>query len=152
LSFAINGAANAIKVPHSTQFDPQVVKKQLGVAVSQWDNFIHQMKLLSERKVKPEESLDYFNQVFNPESLSSEENRQNQRAIKIVQSLFDGKGKGSLLESSKDTAWGLLNAVTEYVDHEKRARNHDYRLDSAWFGQGAQIKQRALKLGVELLS
>ena len=35
--------------------------------------------------------------------------------------------------------------VTEFVDHERRARSTDNRLDSAWFGKGAQIKQRALE-------
>jgi hypothetical protein len=45
---------------------------------------------------------------------------------------------------SKGTAYGLLNAVTEFVDHERRARSTDHRLDSAWFGQGAALKQKAL--------
>ena len=45
-------------------------------------------------------------------------------------------GKGAELASSQGTAWGLLNAVTQYVDHERRARSQDSRMDSAWFGQG----------------
>ena len=48
------------------------------------------------------------------------------------------------LAAAKGTAWGLLCSITEYVDHEKRARSAEYRMDSAWFGQGAAIKQRAL--------
>ena len=59
--------------------------------------------------------------------------------------LYDGAGRGSELASAKNTAYGLLNAVTEFVDHERRARSTDNRLDSAWFGKGAQIKQRALE-------
>jgi len=151
LAIAINGSASAIKVPHRTQFDAQAVKKQLGVAVSQWDNFMYQMKHLSERKVKNQESLDFFDQVFNADSEPSEQKR-NERAIKVAQSLFEGKGKGALLESSQNTAWGLLNAITEYVDHEKRARNRDYRLDSAWFGHGANIKQKALQVATEMIA
>lgn len=151
LAIAINGSASAIKVPHRTQFDAQAVKKQLGIAVSQWDNFMYQMKHLSERKVKQQESLDFFDQVFNADSEPSELKR-NERAIKVAQSLFEGKGKGALLESSQNTAWGLLNAITEYVDHEKRARNRDYRLDSAWFGQGANIKQKALEVATEMIA
>lgn len=151
LAFAINGAANAIKVPHSTQFDPQAVKKQLGIAVSHWDNFIYQMKQLSDRKVKHQESLDFFERVFNADNPVTVQIR-NERAIKAAQLLFEGKGKGALLQSSQHTAWGLLNAVTEFVDHEKRARNHDYRLDSAWFGKGAAIKQKALEVAMEMLA
>ena len=43
-----------------------------------------------------------------------------------------------------------INAVTEYVDHERRARSTEYRMDSAWFGQGAVIKQRALQAALQL--
>ena len=50
------------------------------------------------------------------------------------------------------TAWGLLNSVTEFVDHERRARSNEYRMDSAWFGQGAQIKQRALDTALQLVA
>jgi hypothetical protein len=59
--------------------------------------------------------------------------------------LFEGRGRGADLDSAKGTAFGLLNAVTEFVDHERKARNTDNRLDSAWFGQGANIKQKALE-------
>ena len=74
----------------------------------------------------------------------------NERALRKVQSLYEGRGRGATLESSQGTAWGLLNAVTEYVDHERRARSNEYRMDSAWFGQGAQIKQRALEAALQL--
>jgi hypothetical protein len=43
-----------------------------------------------------------------------------------------------------------LNAVTEFVDHEKRARSQENRLDSAWFGQGAALKQRALDYALQM--
>ena len=62
-----------------------------------------------------------------------------------VQALFDGNGKGAELASSKGTAFGLLNSITEYVDHERRARSVDHRLESAWFGAGAALKQKALE-------
>jgi len=74
----------------------------------------------------------------------------NERALRKVQSLYEGQGRGSTLDSAQGTAWGLLNAVTEYVDHERRARSNEYRLDSAWFGQGAQIKQRVLEAALQL--
>ena len=60
-------------------------------------------------------------------------------------------GMGSDLASSRNSAWGLVNAVTEYVDHHRRARSQDYRLDSAWFGQGSQLKSRALNQALTLL-
>jgi len=74
----------------------------------------------------------------------------NDRALKKVQALFDGQGRGAELAVAKGTAWGLLNSVTEFVDHERRARSQEHRLDSAWFGQGAALKQRALDQALAL--
>jgi len=64
LSIALSGTSSAIKVPHSTSFDAQAVKRQLGIAVSQWDGFMYRMKTLSERKVKSHESMNYFLRVL----------------------------------------------------------------------------------------
>ena len=152
LTIALDGACRSIKVPHSTRFDPRAVKKQLGIAVSQWDDFMYRMRSLAERKVQWHEAMGYFMNVLCETSPNSPlpEVLPNERALRKVQSLYEGKGRGATLESSQGTAWGLLNAVTEYVDHERRARSNEYRMDSAWFGQGAQIKQRALDAALRL--
>ena len=154
LTISLNGATRAIKVPHSTRFDPQAVKKELGIAVSQWDEFMYRMRTLAERKVQWHEAMGFFMDVLCginahapiPEVLP------NKRAMEKVQSLYEGKGRGSELASARGTAWGLLNAVTEYVDHERRARSSEYRMDSAWFGQGALIKQKALDAALRLVA
>lgn len=152
LAIALNGASSAIKVPHSTSFDPQAVKKQLGIAVSKFDTFMYSMKTLSERKVKSHEAMNYFLKVLcqTDSNVDPALGLMNERALKKVQALYEGQGHGSELDSASGTAWGLLNAVTEYVDHEKRARSQEYRMDSAWFGQGASLKQRALDYALQL--
>lgn len=153
LTIALNGASSAIKVPHSTSFDAQAVKKQLGIAVSQWDSFMYRMKTLSERKVKNHEAMNYFLKVLcQTDNVAADQAAvlTNERALKKVQSLYEGQGRGSELASASGTAWGLLNAVTEFVDHEKRARSQEFRLESAWFGQGAALKQRALQHALQL--
>ena len=151
LTIALDGTTRAIKVPHNTRFDPQVVKKQLGIAVSQWDEFMYRMKVLAERKVQWHEAMGFFMNVLCDASPNSPLPAvlPNERALRKVQGLYEGQGRGATLESSRETAWGLLNAVTEYVDHERRARSNEYRMDSAWFGQGAQIKQRALRAALQ---
>lgn len=144
LAVALAGGTGAVKVPHSTSFDPEAVKKQLGISVSSWDAFMYRMKILSERKVKSVEAERYFLRVFTDHNTKAM-GQTNERAMAKALTLFDGQGKGSDLDSAKGTAFGLLNAVTEFVDHERRARSVDHRLESAWFGQGAAIKQKALE-------
>lgn len=154
LAIALNGASSSIRVPHSTSFNAQAVKKQLGIAVSQWDGFMYSMKTLSERKVKTHESMNYFLKVMcqTDGHVDPASGLTNERALKKVQSLYDGHGRGAELSAASGTAWGLLSAVTEFVDHEKRARSQEYRLDSAWFGQGASLKQRALEHALQLVA
>lgn len=152
LALSLNGTTSAIKVPHNTRFDPNVVKKQLAVAISRWDEFMYEMRTLAERKVSNKEAEHFFNQVLSVKTTGPTVQAQqtNRHAISKAISLFEGKGKGGNLASGKGTAWGLLNAVTEFVDHEKRARSTDHRMDSAWFGQGAALKQRALHAALGL--
>lgn len=154
LSVALDGTPHAIKVPHNTRFNPQTVKKQLGIAVSQWDEFMYRMRVLSERKVQWPEAMSFFMEVLCETQAHDPlpDVLPNKRALEKVQNLYEGKGRGSDMESARGTAWGLLNAVTEYVDHERRARSSEYRMDSAWFGQGAQIKQRALDSALRLVA
>jgi phage/plasmid-like protein (TIGR03299 family) len=151
LAVALGNSTGAVKVPHSTSFDPQAVKKQLGISGSSWDQFMYSLKALSERKVKTVEAERFFLKVFSDEGRSAA-GYTNERAMAKAQSLFEGHGKGADLASSKGTAFGLLNSVTEFIDHERRARSVDHRLESAWFGQGANIKQKALDQALLLVA
>ncbi|HHQ4755462.1 TPA: hypothetical protein ACSP2Z_000226 [Aeromonas hydrophila] len=45
----------------------------------------------------------------------------------------------------------MVNAVTKYVIHHRRARSQDNRLDSAWFGLCAQLKSQAMNQARPLL-
>jgi phage/plasmid-like protein (TIGR03299 family) len=154
LTISLNGNTHAIKVPHNTRFDSQAVKKQLGIAVSQWDEFMYRMHALAERKVQWTEAMSFFMDVLCDTGAHAPIPNvlPNKRAMEKVQILYEGKGRGSDMESARGTAWGLLNAVTEYVDHERRARSSEYRMDSAWFGQGAVIKQKALNAALQLVA
>ena len=154
LAIALSDSAGAIKVPHRCQFDAQAVKRQLGIAVSSWDAFMVRTKALSECRVSAAAARAFMQRVFAYPIGGAEEGKPtvNERALKAVQHLYAGNGKGAMLSSSAGTAWGLLNSVTEFVDHHRRARNNDNRRDSAWFGQGATLKQKAWEEALKLVA
>ena len=180
---AQNTSAGVVKVPHSTRFDGEKVKQQLGISVRTWDEHMYEMKQLSQRKVTQQEAAAYFDAVFNNTSLSIAEQDEsivqfyrnaampnqgmsvtsttnkadnktepNGRAMSKVMTMFNGHGRGAELSSAKDTTYGLLCSITEFVDHERRAMSQDYRLDSAWFGAGAAIKQRGLEQALRMIA
>jgi phage/plasmid-like protein (TIGR03299 family) len=154
LAIALGDSTGAVKVPHRSQFDAQAVKRQLGIAISSWDGFMVRMKALSERKVNAEAGEGYFRRVLTYQTNHTTDGSiatANDSAIRAVHALFAGRGKGATLASASGTAWGLLNSVTEFVDHQRRARSEDHRRDAAWFGQGAVIKQRAWDEALKLV-
>ncbi|WP_429219444.1 DUF932 domain-containing protein [Aeromonas veronii] len=149
LQIAVGNQSAAIKVPHSTQFDAVAVKQALGLGVSQWDHFGQHATALSQRPVAPQEALRFFSELLAQPL--DEESIVLTRPVQRLHELYQGAGMGAELASSHNTAWGVVNAVTEYVDHHRRTRSQDHRLDSAWFGQGAQLKSRALAQAITLL-
>ena len=151
LAVALADTNGVVKVPHSTNFDPQAVKKKLGISVSTWNEFMYRMKALSERNVTSREAKDYISQIFIGHNHDMAEKTQARSMTKVL-NLFDGQGMGAELTSAKGTAFGLLNAVTEFVDHERKTKSIDHRLDSAWFGQGATIKRKALDQAVSMIA
>jgi phage/plasmid-like protein (TIGR03299 family) len=172
-----NSSTGVVKVPHSTKFDAEKIKQQLGISVRAWDEHMYEMKQLSQRKVTQQEAAAYFDAVFNNTNLSIAEQDEsiiqfyrnvarpqpthsskadnktepNGRAMSKVMTMFNGHGRGAELASAKDTAYGLLCSITEFVDHERRAISTDHRMDSAWFGAGANLKQRGLEQALRMV-
>ena len=171
-----NSSAGVVKVPHSTRFDADKVKQQLGISVRAWEEHMYEMKQLSQRKVTQQDAAAYFDAVFNHTTLTSadqdesiiqyyrnvaqnpqsnpnkEKTEPNGRAMSKVMEMFNGQGRGASLSSAKDTAYGLLCSMTEFIDHQRRAMSTDHRLDSAWFGAGANIKQRSLEQALQFIT
>ena len=149
LQMAVGVSKGAVRVPHSTTFDPVAVKQELGLGMSAWDVFMTNIKAMSNRPVNKFEAMSYLVNVLGDPALPLND-QPNQKAIQTVYGLYSGSGKGSDLVSASGTAWGLVNGVTEFVDTHRRARSQDNRLDSAWFGTGAQIKQRGYDAALAL--
>ncbi|EXE98994.1 MULTISPECIES: DUF932 domain-containing protein [Acinetobacter calcoaceticus/baumannii complex] len=171
-----NSSAGVVKVPHSTKFDADKVKQQLGISVRAWDEHMYEMKQLSQRRVTQGEAAAFFDAVFNNSTMNNvldqEDNiiqfyrdvasqaqanakdkaEPNAKAMSRAMEMFNGQGRGAELSSAKGTAYGLLCSITEFIDHERRAMSTDHRLDSAWFGAGASIKQRGLEQALNMLS
>lgn len=152
LQIALGESNGAIKVPHRSQFDPEAVKRQLGIAVSTWDGFVARMKALCECPVDPDSVEGLLRRVFVYQAQEGKVSVVNEQAVANTRALYEGGGRGALMASSRGTAWGLLNSVTEFVDHHRRAWSEDNRRDAAWFGQGAQLKQRAWDEVIKLVA
>ena len=143
LQIALGDNRGAVKVPHRSEFNADLVKQQLGITVAPWTRFVAHMKDLVACPVDPDSVEGLLRRVLVYPGQAGKAPVVNEQAVRSVRALYDGGARGAQLASSRGTAWGLLNSVTEYVDHHRRARSEDHRREAAWFGQGAQFKQRA---------
>jgi phage/plasmid-like protein (TIGR03299 family) len=134
-----------IRVPHSRVFRPDDVKLQLGIARSQFGTFTAAIGNLAEIKMTDAEVNTFLERLLPADPIT----QGVPRARAAILDLYAGQGIGSTLDGSAGTAWGLLNAITEYADHRAQARSADGRLHAAWFGARQQLKLRAVELLME---
>ena len=93
-------SAGVVKVPHSTRFDAEKVKQQLGISVRAWDEHMYEMKQLSQRKVTQQEAAAYFDAVFNNTSLSIAEQDDS-----IIQFYRNVANEAKTLQPINRTEW-----------------------------------------------
>ena len=145
LQMAVGDTAGAVRVPHCTAFDPLAVKLELSLSVSAWNTFMAHARCLSERSVTREEARRYLVTI-----LGDPEQVEQPRSVEKAMDLFAGNAIGAELAAANGTAWGLLNSVTEYIDHRRLSRVPGGRLHSAWFGAGAVVKKKAFEEALKL--
>ncbi len=136
------GPRRHLKVPHTKQFDPKAVKAELGLLQSTWNGFLADVNKLVEFKGQPAPRVVSRLPICSIAlKLDKPLSPRVTAGARHILSLFKS-APGQDLLTSKETGWGLVNAVTYYADHV-RAGSRDKRLDSAWFGTSAALKDKA---------
>ncbi|MCM8595173.1 DUF932 domain-containing protein [Accumulibacter sp.] len=144
-----------VTISHQAIFDPKEVRADLGIALDAWEEFQHKAGLMARRKIDDVEADAWLQDLFKPfmpygQTYSPEQVRKSKGYRRILD-LFAGEQMGGAQDATDQTLWGLLNATTEYIDHEK-GRLTDNRLNAAWFGPGARFKDHAFTLAEQLIA
>ena len=143
LTMAVNSTENkyAVKVPHCRQFNAEEVKEELGLVNNAWGTFEDQITSMMDRRLTRRSAVLALIRALGDDTLPIDD-QPNVKTLAKIMDLFDGKGIGSDMVSAKGTAWGLLNAVTQYADHDRVTRSTDSRLDSSWWGSWEMNKRK----------
>ena len=152
-----NGKGKIFNVTHSTQMVQKL--EDLQATISQMDEAFQQAgeayRMFAKKKVNAE-LIDQFLAMTYQWSVSADEIERSQRQesfqrkqTESILRLFE-TGRGTDIKGVRGTVWGLYNAVTEHVAHE-RGKLEDNRLQSAWFGTGMDINKRAFEAALELV-
>ena len=149
LTFSLQSSSkNFVKLNHRSQFNPDLVKQQMGLASEKFSQYKEMAEFLSSRRYNKESLMNYYNEVF-PHTYSKgkdvnvvEDLTKNAKAAMDV--LYTQPGANY----AEGSWWQALNSVTYLTDH-KMGRSADSRMQSAWFGQNQARKVKAVNKAVE---
>jgi len=154
-------AKEVFTLPHSAEFNASDAKAHLGLGKpdeirSGFSDAMDQLRKLAATRVSATDMAEATLQLFghDPSTMTPKEidkAAKTRAAATIGDMAVTGRGLiGAELRGGSNTAWGWLNAVTQYVDHTARTKTQDLRLDSAWFGRGDALKRRATLIAQEM--
>jgi phage/plasmid-like protein (TIGR03299 family) len=157
LGFAFNDMKSNrrkhIKIDHTQSFVPGDVQESLGLIDGAWSEFMGQVNRMSGYPVSGGDAREYFASIFLADRGATECKTLTSAKlgeVNQIASLFTS-ARGQNLATANGTLWGAVNAVTNYTDHVRSSKTSE-RIDSAWFGVGASLKETAWTRACELIA
>lgn len=150
LTFALNNKSQrAIKIGHRAQFNPTIVKEQLGIAHEKFAKYKEMAQFLGSKRVRVEDLIHYYNEVFpltsgkdKQEKITADTiSRQAKKALEVLETQPGAK-------FAEGSWWQAFNSVTYVTDH-LQGRNADNRLHSQWYGQNQLRKIKAAEEAIK---
>lgn len=157
-------AAGGHRVSHRSKWNANDAKAALKVGA--FAQFADNANALAQKKIEPAQAVPFLLQAYHGLSIANVQDAEKAalRGDKKAQTVINGvqdtlarlsdilvNAPGQQLKSAQGTAWGLVNAVTYDVDHNKPARSQENRLNSAWFGEGDKLKSAVYESALGLL-
>lgn len=140
-------AKPAFRLTHRSAFDADRIKSEMGINRTKWQDFQRDIIRLSNTTVRPVDAEYLTAKILSDGDEKSDVHAKarESRAFKKILSLFSGGAMGSQFDGVQGTAWGLLNAVTEYTDHHAASRTDENRFISSQWGPNADLKSAAFE-------
>jgi hypothetical protein len=106
------------------------------------------LNFLAGRKMNREALTSIMDRLFpktaKDENGEAKETTRRTNILADVLKIYEAND-GNAFPEQRGTAYNLLNAITNYVDHE-RSSKEDGRAESAMFGSGDTLKSKALEV------
>jgi phage/plasmid-like protein (TIGR03299 family) len=140
-----------VRIAHDQKFVADDVLKQLEQAESEFKAFALSAQRMAASNITEGIVDAFLLNLYRVERDKDEmvEKARKSKGYKRITEMFVTGDNNPGFELAGQTLWGLLNSVTRYVDFERGA-SRETGLDSAWFGEGNALKNRAFEIAEEL--
>lgn len=145
LSAALRGASNKVSIKHTSNWEQRMEMAHVMLFKSEeyWRKMREVSSHLAQTSVSRVEVGGFLDSMFSSkEVLPWEKTKVNEGKERVLQLLEEGRGTD--IPGVQGTAWGLFNAYTEYLDHERKIRKGVNRWERSVFGAGATERQKAI--------
>lgn len=146
---AAHGFEDCLRVRHTAGLDAglSLVQKTIDMASRTFAASLADYRRLAAKRLPVDGFAKYVAEVLEvPED--ARRLGQMPKAWDAVLRAYHS-APGARIPGVFGTYWGAYNAVTDWVDHTRGCRGEDTRLDSAWFGSGARLKERAFEIAMQ---
>lgn len=149
LDVALSDNRAFVKTRHSTKFNPEKVASELADLAASVDVYKEMAEAMASHHLENTDLSAFFKACLDIPHDASREDISTKKANQ-----FDAMTRAyqrTLQEGTpRNTAWAALNAITNYVDHDKSTRNgasqDEARFLSSQFGSGKTLKAKAFGL------
>ncbi len=141
-------ASKLIRVKHTKDVLENLanIREVMDLANQQFEATAEQYRRLARKSINHDDLRKYVKRV-----LKVEEENASTRLKNIAEAIarLAEAGRGNELPSIRGTYWAAYNGVSEWLTHE-RGRSGDNRLNSLWFGDGANLNRHALEVALDM--
>ena len=138
---AIKAATTSVMLKHTSNVNDRLrdAMNVFHMSTKAFEEFEQKAKYLARKLVDKQMVERFLNEVIEDTGSTRAKNQKER-----VRELFEN-GRGNTGKS----AWHLYNGVTEWIDHD-RTSDPEKSLDSAMFGSGASLKEKAFEAALAL--
>lgn len=142
LQMALREDFDRLRVNHRSRIDWNTVRVWLKNEADDFQLYADLMGALKRVPVDVDQAADFSKQLIAPQWDAKEKPTVPPSLRRFIGTLQNAPGQ----REAGNTAYGLVQAATRYVDHEKQARGQESRVTQALFGSGQALKNRAMDL------
>lgn len=146
---AIEQAERQIAYSHTGDLGSKVdeIREHLGVVNAYYQLLFRSLERMRDTLVSEQQQVHYAQAMagYNPDLPDKGQARR-----KAAFEWINNQIQTQTLSTEQGTAWGMFNAVTDWIDHQapvkgRGAAKAEARLGRSWLGDGADMRQRAFE-------
>ena len=154
LQVALKGARSKVAIRHTRSAKTRLesVHEILAQSENYWTRVRAAFAYMAKRSVSTTE-VDTFMENLFPATVNAKGkvavSTRNQNQRDAVLRAFE-ESPGATFQGARGTAWGLFNAVTYWIDHERSLKSGSDRWEASVTGSGKALRQKAFELATSL--